>query len=119
MAKQLFRQRWVFTVDELNHPERCTGDEQFSTGPLPCGPPDSDGQVPLTEEGMIVLRNGTVSNHWNNGSLWSGGRLGIPAHVVEAANDVESYISRDGKATVFDIWRDVECDQFDKFVRFV
>ena len=62
-------ERWCFTAHEFEHPEDCFGEDPF---------------VAVTEEtGVIVLRNGTVTN------MWEDGTAGVPDTVQQEADHVE------------------------------
>lgn len=88
--------RWAFLPNELADLQACRADDEFVAYP-----PD----VPL---GVIVYRDGTVSNRWGDGTA------GIPPHV-EAAAGSEDTLYRD--TTEIDGWRNVEVDDSGRPVR--
>jgi len=101
MSNKTRKERWVFCESELTHPETCKSYDELTTTVLD---PDSDPDNPEhLEQGVIVYRNGEVSNRWNDGTA------GIPADVAELANCEETYYhpERDEYA---DIWADVFVD---------
>ena len=111
------QERWVFTDAELAAPAKCKGHDEFTTGPVPCGPPDTlefaeTGELRWTELGVFVQRNGTVTNRWDDGTA------GVPVDIVDLAGDIDSYVLAVGEVTIADNWRDVICTSDGDFVRF-
>lgn len=91
--------RWCFTASELEHPEKCLGTDEFIAG--------------VGEElGVIVQRDGTVTNRWEDGSF------GVTP---------EAWLDADSADTLFspnhwehtDCWRNVMTDAEGVFIRFV
>lgn len=76
--KEFFRQigqpeeRWCFTAYELKHPERCRGDDPFVA------------MASEQELGVVVRRNGTVLNQWEDGTA------GVPDEVQQLADEEET-----------------------------
>lgn len=97
------RERWVFTDKEIDNPKKCRSDDEFVA------------TIPgISELGVIVYRNGEVSNRWADGTA------GISAKVRELAKDSEElYRLKDGIAVDADTWGDVEVTDDGKFIRFV
>jgi len=73
----------------------------------------ADARDPETGErlelGIIVYRNGKVSNRW------AGGTVGVPADVAELADAEETLCHTNGETT--DVWRDVEVDDSGSLIR--
>ena len=87
-------ERWAFSEKELADPYAChSHDELLASVPNPDDPEKS------LEQGIIVYRNGTVSNRWEDGTV------GVPAEVAELANDEETLYHPDDELT--EAWRDV------------
>jgi hypothetical protein len=116
--KGLRRERWVFTLPELEHPERCSRGDVF----LAWVDTEGDGK---DETDVQVDRRGRVSNTWGDGTC------GVTAPVRALAADVEEYTipistyddgtERGGMAEAgeyADQWRDVVTDSEGRFVRF-
>ena len=92
-------ERWAFTDDEFRHPESLNRrDTLIAT-------------VPGYELGVIVHRDGEVSNWWVDGTA------GVPADAAELAADVETLHHPDSNESTAR-WADVEADSDGKFVRF-
>ncbi len=91
-------QRWAFMPDELDNLETCRADDEFTAYP------------PAEELGVIVYRNGDVSNRWADGTA------GIPDDVREIADD-EDTLYRD--AEEIEGWRNVEVDDNGRPVRII
>ena len=109
-------ERWVFTGKEL---EECDdwlrqfsrSDDMFVTGGIPCGEP-VDGEVPRTELGVIVHRNGEVTNRWADGTV------GVPSEIKKLAAEEESLIRCSRAADLAEHWTDVVHDGNGQFVCF-
>lgn len=87
------KQRWVFTQAELaRNGKGCEAHDEF-IATLPSE----------TELGVIVYRNGKVSNRWADGTA------GVPRGIAELANEVETLGTPDGELA--DEWHDVEADR--------
>lgn len=83
------RERWVFTDAELAVKGlNCKGDDEFVA------------TVEDVVHGVIVQRDGSVTNRWEDGVL------GVPKKIVELADDVESLVASNGE--VADNWLSVE-----------
>jgi hypothetical protein len=116
----LQKQRWVFTAAELDYCDQClphflnkySASDEFTTGPVLCGPADRKRVLRNTELGVFVQRNGTVTRRWDDGTA------GVPADIAALAGDIESYATVNGETTVADNWRDVLCTSDGKFVCF-
>lgn len=89
-------ERWIFTREELNVPESCHGLDEFIALP-------ADSQ-----QGVIVNRNGTVTNRWEDGTA------GVPELLRRSADEVDTLVSIDGIQGVS--WRDVFTDENGSFV---
>jgi len=63
----------------------------------------------LLEQGIIVSRNGEVSNRWDDGTV------GVPADVAELADAEDTLYHPNGEET--DVWRDVEVDDDGSLLR--
>jgi hypothetical protein len=95
-------ERWAFSESELADPYACNSyDELLVSVPDPSDPKKS------LEQGIIIYRNGTVSNRWEDGTA------GVPAEVVELANEEETLYHPDDDLT--EEWRDVCVDDNGNF----
>jgi hypothetical protein len=100
------RERWVFTVRELAALDQgaelnLTRLDEFIAH-LP---------VDELEPGVIVQRDETVTNRWDDGTA------GVQEEYRELADEVESLVATDG--TPAEEWRDVLVEDTGEFVRFV
>ncbi len=102
-------ERWCFTDMELKTPGECAGTDEFL----------ADGD---TEMAVIVQRDGTVTNRWEDGTV------GVPDDVKQRADFDESPIKpvwRRGQIGLHDAdyyadnWRDVYVDKDGHFMAFV
>lgn len=100
------KERWAFSESELANPAGCKGyDELVAYVHL------DDNWGGVEGHGVVVYRNGEISNRFDDGTA------GIPDGLAELANDVESLLHPDGEDTAE--WRDVEVEGEGDFVRFV
>lgn len=82
-------ERWVFTDAELAVKGlNCKGDDEFVA------------TVKDVEHGVVVQRNGNVTNRWEDGVF------GVPKNIAKLADDVESLVASNGE--VADNWRSVK-----------
>jgi hypothetical protein len=96
------KQRWVFTQAEVAcNGKGCESHDEF-IATLP------EDQVEL---GVIVYRNGRVSNRWADGTA------GVPKDLAELASEVETLSTPDGELA--DEWHDVEADQYGRLKRII
>lgn len=100
-------ERWCFTDFEMKKPTMCNGTDEFL----------ADGDAELA---VIVLRNGTVTDRWEDGTT------GVPPHCAQMADLDESPINPGHRRQMFneedhyaDNWRDVYVDKSGKFLGFV
>lgn len=91
-------ERWAFMKDELDKLPQCRGDDEFVAYPPEC------------EIGVIVYRNGNVSNRWADGTV------GLSPELVEAAFEEET-VFRDREE--FECWRNVGLDENDLPIAFM
>lgn len=89
------RERWAFTDAELREPAACRGDDEL-----------------IADWGIIVYRNGAVSNRYADGTA------GIDPDLRDLAGADESPL-HPGSGDYADNWRDVETDGAAGFVRFL
>jgi len=97
-ASQQATGRWCFTYYELEHPENCRASDLFA--------------APVGEIGVLVRRDGTVTNQWADGTS------GVPAHLRDDADfeDVLYKLGHGGNAAQNDndeetcVWRNVKYD---------
>ena len=106
-------ERWCFTEHELKHPEDCWSQDPFVAH---LGYDADD--TPISDLGVIVHRNGTVTNVWENGIH------GVPLEFAQLADNVETldkpvyygnnraYNEED---EIADAWRDVLVDTDGRF----
>ena len=89
--------RWFFLNSELKSPKGCAANDEFVAYPMG------------SELGVIVYRNGEVSNRWEDGTA------GVPEDIRELADDENSLhkpcINEDGS------WREVIVDDDETLVR--
>lgn len=83
-------ERWAFAESELANPAACKAhDELIGAVPYECG--------------IIVYRNGEVSNRWEDGTV------GVPAETRELADECECLFNPQRNETT-DVWADVFVD---------
>lgn len=99
-------ERWCFTEHELEHPEDCWSQDPF----VAFLGYEEDNQTPIAELGVIVHRNGTVTNVWEDGSV------GVMVEYVQLADSVEALTkpayygnnhAQNDADEVAEVWRDV------------
>lgn len=100
-------ERWCFTDFEMKKPTMCNSTDEFL----------ADGDAELA---VVVLRNGTVTDRWEDGTT------GVPPHCAQMADLDESPINPGNRRQMFneedhyaDNWRDVYVDKNGKFLGFV
>lgn len=86
-------ERWAFLASELDNLQACKAEDEFVAYPA----------LEQTELGVIVGRNGQVSNRWEDGTV------GIPPEVREVADETDSLHSLSGEEIIG--WRDVEVSE--------
>jgi len=91
-------ERWAFTTRELDNPAAC------------CGFDELVADVPFEDLGVLVQRNGVVTNRWE------GETAGIPADIAKLANECESLFNPQTNELAEE-WRDVVTIN-GKFLRF-
>ena len=98
------KQRWAFSEEELAQPFACNGWDELI----------AEARNPNTGEhlelGVVVYRNGLVSNRWEDGTA------GVPAIVRELANE-EDTLYHPTTGEQIDIWCNVEADEEGNLVR--
>lgn len=92
------KERWAFCESELADPAKCNTYDELTTSVID---PDNPGEH--LEQGVIVYRNGEVSNRWDDGTV------GIPADVTELAAEEETLYHPDLDEYT-DVWADVLTD---------
>lgn len=107
-------ERWCFTEWELKHPEDCWSQDPFVAN---LGY-EEDNHTPIAELGVVVERNGTVTDRWEDGTR------GVLPEFAQLADDVETlykpvyygdnhaYNEQDELA---DAWRDVLVSEDGRF----
>lgn len=103
------KERWVFTELELCHEsllkDTCNRDEEFMA------------VVPGEETAVLVLRDGSPTNRWVDGTV------GVPQDIQELASEVETLNATDNDDSsmcdLADTWRDVLVNEFGNFVKFL
>ncbi len=93
------QQRWAFSESELARPHECNAYDEL-IGDLPYEFCEEEG----IEGGVIVYRNGEVSNRWDDETA------GVPAEVAELADECETLYHPESNETS-DVWADVLCDR--------
>lgn len=87
-------ERWVFTDAELvANGKDCSGGDELVA------------HVMDVELGVLVERNGTVTNRWADGTA------GVPDDIVELAKDVESLQTTETPVELAENWREVELNE--------
>jgi hypothetical protein len=99
------KERWAFSQSELAQPVKCNGyDELVAYVHV------DDDWDSVESFGIIVYRNGEVSNRFDDGTA------GVPKELVELADCEESLLHPDGEETAK--WRDVMADGDGNFLDF-
>lgn len=99
------KERWAFSQSERDNPADCRGrDELLAHLDI------DDGFDGIEGIGIIVYRNGEVSNRFSDGTA------GVPKALADLANDEETLLHSDGEETA--VWADVEVDEDGNFVQF-
>lgn len=99
------KERWAFSRSELVDPVKCNGhDELVAYVDID---DDWDG---IESYGIIVYRNGKISNRFDDGTA------GVPKTLVELADSEESLLHPDGEET--SEWKDVMADGNGNFLCF-
>jgi hypothetical protein len=93
------KERWAFSESELADPGKCSSTDEI-VATLPYEFCEENG----IEEGVIVYRNGEVSNRFSDGTA------GISAEIAELAGECESLYHPDADEETA-AWRDVEVDK--------
>jgi hypothetical protein len=99
-------ERWAFTQAELAAPAECKSHDE-----LIAGVPYEYAEERGIECGIIVYRNGTVSNRWEDGTA------GVSVEAAELAGEDELPYSPDS-GELADTWRDVTVDDAGNFLAF-
>lgn len=100
------KERWAFSESELANPAKCkSNDELVAYVDL-----DDDWEG-VERHGVVVYRNGEVSNRFDDGTA------GLPKGLAELAGDVESLLHPDGEETAE--WKNIEVDNEGNFVKFL
>ena len=103
-------ERWCFTYHELKNPGSCKRDDEFVA------------VLPISEVGVVVLRDGTVTDRWEDGTV------GVPRLAKQHANAAEvlwkpvysgNNLAQNDQDEETHAWRDVLADQNGRFVRFM
>jgi len=98
-------ERWAFSAGDLAAPAKCKGyDELVAYIDL-----DDDWEG-VERHGIVVYRNGEVSNCFDDGTA------GVPKELAELADKVESLLHPDGEETA--VWKNVETDRHGNFIHF-
>jgi hypothetical protein len=106
-------ERWVFTKSELKHPETCHSKDEFIGYPER----DIDDEIRVwPERGVIVYRNGQVSNRYSDGTA------GVPDDERDLVDAIETLVKpREQVKDLYDElaynWYDVVIDAEGNFVQ--
>ena len=99
------KERWAFSALELADPTKCTSYDEL------VAIVDTDSEWDDVDSyGIVVYRNGKISNRFDDGTY------GVPVWLTKLADDVESLLHPDGEETA--VWKDVEVDDDGKFTQF-
>ena len=102
-------ERWAFSESELANPGKCRSDDE-----LVAYIDLDDDWGGVEGHGIVVYRNGKVSNHFANGTI------GLPeglTGLAELAGGIESLLHPDGEDTA--AWKNVEANDQGNFTRFL
>lgn len=102
-------ERWAFSDAELKNPQACNGFDELVADEI-IGYNKQENRLIYGEIGVLVQRNGTVTNRYADGTI------GVANDVAELAGEDESPCHTDG--TPCDNWRDVETNDKGEFIRF-
>jgi hypothetical protein len=99
-------ERWAFSRDELAHPDECSSHDELIAYV------DVDNDFGGTDGyGIIVYRNGKISNRFDDGTA------GVPKRLADLAFECEYLIHPNDGETY--LWHDVVVDPTNgSFVRF-
>lgn len=100
------KERWAFSESELANPAKCKSDDE-----LVAYVDLDDDWGGVEGQGVVVYRNGKVSDRFDDGTV------GLPKGLAELAGDVESLLHPDGEETA--AWKNVETNDQGDFVRFL
>ena len=104
-------ERWVFTAHDLQHPDDCRANDELIAHL------GSDEEGPVAEQGVIVKRNGQVTDRWEDGTQ------GVSEEYAKLAEESEEltkpYGEGDLDVAYADTWRDVWVDDHGFFVAWV
>jgi len=98
---------WVFDRNELQHPEHARRTDIFIAHPTVTDYDKEGDWEP--DQGVIVYRDGQVSNRWSDGTA------GVPDVVVQAADELEEYYSPEFGDFV-NAWRRVYTNETGEFL---
>jgi hypothetical protein len=99
-------ERWAFSESELANPGECKSDDEL----VAYIDLDDDWEG-VEGHGVVVYRNGKVSNRFADGTA------GLPEGLAELANNIESLLHPDGEDTA--AWKNVEVGDQGNFARFL
>ena len=91
-------ERWAFSESELAAPTQCSANDDL-VGEVPYEYAEENG----IECGIIVYRNGRVSNRWDDGTV------GVPTEAAELARECETLYHPNTNETTA-VWADVFVD---------
>ncbi len=98
VAEPDFEERWIFTAEELEHPEECKALDRFVTPPV-------EGH----SLGVIVYRTGIVTSNWEDGTS------GVTREAREFAQRQDVFYKKKHleEPVIADNWREVYVDSRD------
>ena len=108
------QERWCFTEHELEHPEDCWSQDPF----VAFLGYEEDGETPIAELGVIVLRSGAVTDLWEDGTHGVGLEYAGLADGVEELSKPNYYGNTHAvneQDEFADAWRDVLVDDQGRF----
>ena len=98
---------WAFARSEAAHPETTHRHDELIANPTVT---DYDEEGDWTPElGVIVYRDGTVTNRWSDGTA------GVPANVVQAADELDELYSPYAGDMAF-MWKRVYTNETGEFL---
>jgi hypothetical protein len=99
------KERWAFSQSEIVDPVKCNGHDE-----LVAYVDIDDDWGGIEGYGIIVYRNGKVSNRFDDGTT------GVPKILVELADSEENLLHSDGEET--SEWKNVMADDKGNFLCF-
>jgi len=108
VTRRHHQERWCFTAYELEHPEDCKSHDEFVADL------GGDQEGLISELGVLVQRNGDVTNRWGDGTVGVGDEY---RQLADKSDTLVKPYRQAGESDVYaDTWREVIVDKEGKFV---